>query len=46
MYYSIVVETLRKMYLDKKLEIAKVKSLLDKGVITKDEYKYILEKEG
>lgn len=42
--YSIVVETLRKMFEEKKIEIAKVKGLLNSKVITLDEYDYILGK--
>lgn len=42
--YSIVVETLRKMFEEKKIEIAKVKGLLNSKVITLDEYDFILGK--
>lgn len=42
--YSITVETFKKMFKEKKLEIAKVKGLLNGKVITLDEYDYILGK--
>lgn len=42
--YSIVVETFRLMYKEKKLEIAKVKGLLNSNIITLEEYDYILGK--
>lgn len=42
--YSIVIETFRTMFKEKKIEIAKVKGLLNNKVITLDEYDYILGK--
>lgn len=42
--YSIVVETFKKMYQEKKLEITKVKGLLNSNIITLEEYNYILGK--
>ena len=42
--YSIVVETFRMMYKEKKLEIAKIKGLLNSNIITLEEYNYILGK--
>ena len=42
--YSIAVETFKKMFKEKKIEIAKVKGLLNAKVITLDEYDYILGK--
>lgn len=42
--YSIVVETFKRMYKEKKLEIAKVKGLLNSEIITLEEYNYILGK--
>ena len=41
---SITVETFKKMFKEKKIEIAKVKGLLNTKVITLDEYDYILGK--
>lgn len=42
--YSIVIETIKKMYEDKKITIAQVKSSLNKKIISLDEYDYILGK--
>lgn len=42
--YSITVEAFKKMFKEKKMEIAKVKGLLNAKVITLDEYNYILGK--
>lgn len=39
--YSIVVETLKAMYLNKDIDISKAKSMLNKEIITDDEYNYI-----
>lgn len=42
--YSIIVETFKLMYQEKKLEISKVKGLLNSHIITLEEYNYILGK--
>lgn len=42
--YSIVVETFKLMYKEKKLEITKIKGLLNSNIITLEEYDYILGK--
>ena len=42
--HSIVVETFKLMYKEKKLEITKIKGLLNSQVITLEEYDYILGK--
>lgn len=38
-----LVESLKRLYKDKRLSDAKVEELLKKGTITKDEYQYITE---
>lgn len=41
----IFIETLKQMYMNKTLTIAKIKAMLNDKVITIDEYNYILGKE-
>lgn len=42
--YTIVVETLKRLYLNKEIDIVKLKSMLNKKNITNDEYYYITNK--
>lgn len=42
--YSVIIETLKQMYRDKQIPIAKVKSMLNAASITLEEYDYILGK--
>ena len=42
--YSIIVDTLQRMYSVKEVSISQVKSLYNKGVISLYEYNYILGK--
>ncbi len=42
--YSVIIETLKQMYRDKQISIAKVKSMLNAKSITLEEYDYILGK--
>lgn len=44
MNYSIAIETFKRMYKAKELEISKIKQMLNKKIITLDEYNYILDK--
>ena len=43
---SIITEALRRMFETRKIDVSKVKSMLTKKMITKDEYDYILGKKG
>lgn len=44
--YTIVIDTLKTMYKDRKIDSKKVKTLLNKKMITQEEYNYIIsEKE-
>lgn len=42
--YSIFIETLKKMYAEKKIDISKIKRHYTQGIINLDEYDYILGK--
>lgn len=42
--YSTFIETLKKMFTDKKIEISKVRALLTEKKITSEEYEYIIKR--
>lgn len=42
--YSIVVETLKNLYSNKKIDVSKLKTMLSKKNITSEEYNYIIAK--
>lgn len=44
--FSLIVETMKKMYKEKKITITQVKNSYNNGVITIEEYDYILGKKG
>lgn len=44
--FSLIVETMKKMYIEKKITIAQVENSYNNRVITIEEYDYILGKKG
>ena len=43
---TILVESLKRLYNDKKIDFNKIKNLLEEGKLTQEQYEYITRKDG
>lgn len=42
--FSLYIKSLKRLYENKEIDVAKVKNLLSKNMITNDEYNYIMKR--